>query len=667
MDQDEVRKYERLESIKEDFEAYPPFWYFIGNAANYIAGSDLNLSVETREEYRQKALEYFDKFESLNKYNILRQDQLTASCGLEHIDLLLLSDNPDKARIKKLLDGAVKSSKNYNDILELCVLTYLKIGEQDEAAKILRILVNEDYNRVINAQLLSSIYVYKHSRSDYELLATRVDPDYLYPMPKAGEDAEALQAEFGRKQKAVLKLKYRLALEDYLSKYSAEWNRITSVFDIGVEYPDSFFLDTDKARAERMSQARRTYADNNKRMYYQQRMAEAGYEINMLGILNEMCTRLFEAQSFSDYMLQQNVEDDIRERIIENKDDINELQDAMIEGNFSISAYIFTQKITLKQIVGRALQRIVDYAIDQVDAANINDITYLESNLRSFCASNGLPDPEIAVNRGEKDGEMFGKRGEPFGPQLFGSQAVAAKKNADFVAEMTSFIKEKMNAADLLNDQTAIYFSGTSEFNGYFLSTSFEKYADVRRHAIMILKDKTKRKFDLIFTTDGLVSVIKDRVKNLTSYDEVKLKGDAILLYRNEALLTREYKALSFDVNILYSLIKQLGTRFVRNLDEKTEYIDGVVTPKILNQWFRDREDAMADNVTRIYAIPNAEIVEHLDYHFEESVNPEKNLIQCYYDTASGDILGLRVVQFDSIDSNLQAYLLEHNGMIKVK
>lgn len=667
MDQDEVRKYERLESIKADFEAYPPFWYFIGNSANYIAESDYNLSDDTRAEYRKKALDYFEKFEKLNKYNILRQDQLVASCALEHIDLLLLSSKPDLNKIKKLLADAVKSSKNFNDILELCALTYLKIGEQDEAAKLLRILVNEDYNRVINAQLLSSIYVYKKNLIDYELLATRVDGDYLYPMPKRGEDLETLQAEFGRKQKAVLKLKYRLVLEDYLRKYSVEWNRITSVFDVGRDYPETFFLDTEKAKAERSAQARHIYADNTKRNYYQQRMAEVGYELNMLGILNEMSARLFESQSFSDYMLQQSFEEEVRDRIIENKDEINDLQQAMSDGSFSISAYLISQTITLKQIVGRALQMVVDYAVDQVDGANINDITYFESNLRTFCANNELNPPEIAVNSGAKDSELFEKKGEPFSPQLFGAQAVAAKKNADFVAEMTSFIKEKMNAADMLNDQTAIYYSGTAEFNGYFLSTSFEKYADVRSHAIMILKDKTKRKFDLIFTTDGIVSVIKDKVKNLTPYDEVKLKGESILLYRNEVLLTREYKALSFDINVLYSLIRQLGMRFVKNLDEKTEYIEEVVTPEILNKWFKEREDAMAPDVTRIYAIPNAEIVKHLGYHFEESLDIEKNLIQCYYDTKSGDILGLRVVQFENINSNLQTYLLEHDGMIKVK
>lgn len=667
MDQDAVRKYERLESIKEDFEAYPPFWYFIGNASNYIAGSNLDLSEKTRSTYRKKALEYFEKFENLNKYNILRQDQLTASCALEHIDLLLLEQKPDIDRIKKLLADAVRSSKNSNDILELCAMTYLRIGGQDEAAKILRILVNEDYNKVINAQLLSSIYVYRSNKIDYELLATRVDSDYLYPMPQAGENAETLQAEFGRKQKSVLKLKYRMVLEDYLSKYSVEWNRITSIFDVGREYPDSFFLDTDKAKSERKTQVRHIYADKNKKAFYQQRMAEAGYELNILGILNEMSSRLFEAQSFSNYMLQQSVEDDIRSKIIDNKDAINELQNAMVKGDFSINAYLVSQTITLRQIVGKALQMVIDYAIGEADGANINDITYLESNLRSFCVSNDLAVPEIAVNRGSKDPSFFEKKGEPFSPQLFGTQAVAAKKNAEFVADMTTFIKEKMNAADLLNDHTVIYFSGTPEFNGYFLSTLFEEHADVRSHAIMILKDKTKRKFDLIFTTDGIVSVIKDNIKNLTAYNEVKLKADSILLYRNEVVLTREYKALSFDINVLYDLIRQLGTRFVKNLDEKTEYIDGVVNPKILNQWFKERKDAMADGVTRIYAIPNDDILEHLGYHFEEKLDTEKYLIQCYYEDETGDVLGLRVVQFENIDSNLQACLLGHNGMIKVK
>ncbi len=668
MDQDEVRKYERLESIKEDFEAYPPFWYFIGNAANYISGAkELDLSDQTRLEYREKAKEYFDKFQKINRFSILREDQLTASCALEYVDLLLLEENPDMSTINELLDGAVKSSKNSFDILELCALAYLKIGEQDKAARILRILVNEDYNRIINAQLLSGIYVYKLNKVDYELLALRVDPDYLYPMPKPGDDLATLQAEFGSKQKSVLKLKYRIVLDEYLDKYSIEWNRITSVFDAGRDYPDSFFLDTDKAKAERKSQARYIYANASKKEYYQRRMKEAGYELNILGILNEMVVKLFESQSFSNYELEQKVEEGIRNEIIERKDEINQLQDAMSNGEFSINAYLVSQTITLRQMVGKALKMVTDYAISQVDDANINKITYLESSLRTFCMNNGLEQPEIAVNRGAKNSNLFEKSKEPFAPQLFGAKAVAAKKNAEFMIEMTAFIKEKLNSGDMKNDQTSEYFVDTPEFNGYFMSTTFDQYPEVRSHAMVILKDNTKRKFDLIFTTDGIVSVIKDRVKNLTPYDEVKLKGDAILLYRNEIAHTREYKALSFDPNVLFSLIKQLATRFVKNIEEKTEYIDGVVTPQVLDPWFKDKEDAMGEGVVKIYAIPTSDVLSHLGYHFEEAIDENKNLLQYYYEAKSGDIINLRVVQFDSIDSNFQALLLEKQGMIRVR
>lgn len=667
MDQDEVRKYERLESIKEEFEAYPPFWYFIGNAANYIYGAgELNLSDDAREEYKKKAKEYFEKFQTLNRFNILREDQLTASCALEYVDLLLMEEKPDMEKVNQLLDGTVKISKNANDILELCALSYLKIGEHDKAARILRILVNEDYNRVINAQMLSSIYVYEMNTVEYEVLAMRVDSDYLYPMPKRGENLETLQLEFGSKQRSVLKLKYRFVLNEYIDKYTIEWNKITSIFDAEREYPNSFFLDTEKAKAERKSQARHIYSNASKKEYYQHRIAEAGYELNILGVLNEMVVRLFESQSFSNYMLKQNVEDIIRGKIIEKKDEINQLQDAMLNGEFTINAYLLSQTITLRQMVGNAMKLVVDYAMSQVDAGNINEITYLESNLRLFCMNNNLEQPEIVINRGARETSLFEKSKEPFAPQLFGAQAVAAKKSAEFMAEMTSFIKENMNAGDLKNDQTFIYFSDMPEFNGYFLSTTFDKNPDIRSHAMMILKDNTKRKFDLIFTTDGIVSVVKDNAKNLTPYGEVKLKGDAILLYRNEIMLTREYKSLSFDVNVLFSLIKQLGTRFVKNLEEKTEYIDGTINPQILNQWFKEREGAMSNGITRIYAIPSLDILEHLGYHFEDSLDEDKYLLQYYYETQTGDILGFRVVQYDSIDSNFQAFLIEHNGMIKV-
>jgi len=52
MDADEVRKFERLEAIRDNFQAYPPFWYYLGHTANYIAGAIKEYdSTDGRKEY----------------------------------------------------------------------------------------------------------------------------------------------------------------------------------------------------------------------------------------------------------------------------------------------------------------------------------------------------------------------------------------------------------------------------------------------------------------------------------------------------------------------------------------------------------------------------------------------------------------------------------------
>ena len=119
MDTDEIRKYERLESIKDNFRAYPAFWYFFGNAANYIAGN-AGFSQEVRDEYRQRALEHFEEYEKLSEYSILREDPLAASCALEHADLLIEQANYDEQKVLKLIDKAVQMSGNAKDVLEIC-------------------------------------------------------------------------------------------------------------------------------------------------------------------------------------------------------------------------------------------------------------------------------------------------------------------------------------------------------------------------------------------------------------------------------------------------------------------------------------------------------------------------------------------------------------------
>ena len=232
LDINDLRRYERLEYIQEKFEAYPPFLYNIGNAASAVY-HDKKYPEEIREEYKKKAIKHFDKFFETTKENILREDQLVASCALEKFALI-----EDKTEKIELLKKAEESSGNSFDVLQICAFSYLDIGEFDKAADLFNMLVNEGYNEKLNAQVLSKIYVSKvienkgdsekNYRNEYSKLASRtMYGDCLYPLPSRrfiGD--EGLNNEFIRKQRYSLKRNYSDVVGKYIFNCQAKYNAI---------------------------------------------------------------------------------------------------------------------------------------------------------------------------------------------------------------------------------------------------------------------------------------------------------------------------------------------------------------------------------------------------------------------------------------------------------
>jgi hypothetical protein len=177
-----IRRYERLDAIKEYFEAYPPFWYYLGSVANkiYRERKDLNCN-----HYKEMAIRAFEKYWKINAQGLLREDQVAAGCALEYIDILLDSmDTVSKIdRIEMLMRQAIEYSGRANDVLQCCAFYYLRINEFEKAAKLYKYLVNESYNTLFNAQILSSLYVRLNDQFGYTLLEELVDKNckYLYP------------------------------------------------------------------------------------------------------------------------------------------------------------------------------------------------------------------------------------------------------------------------------------------------------------------------------------------------------------------------------------------------------------------------------------------------------------------------------------------------------
>ncbi len=217
LDPNDLRRYERLSYIEDKFKAYPPFWYYLGNAANGVSQSQ-DIDSATRNDYRARAQNLFSHFLNLTKHNLFREDQLVAECALEYVDLI-----DDKTKQLELIQLAIKSAGNAFDVLQLCAMAYLKIGETSAACNILRMLVNESYNEQINSQILSSIYVHtfisgqRNTKNEYETLYDRVEnKNWIFPMPDNDIPKDQLQDRFISKQREILIRSYADTVKQFI-------------------------------------------------------------------------------------------------------------------------------------------------------------------------------------------------------------------------------------------------------------------------------------------------------------------------------------------------------------------------------------------------------------------------------------------------------------------
>ena len=145
----------------------------------------------------------------------------------------------------------------------MCAFSYLKIGKQDKAAVLLRRLVNESYNKIVNAQLLSGYYVSLYISGntsverDYRYLKERINEKYLFPLmqkddiEKSGDEAEeSITSNFLQKQKEILTDKFGLVIDLFRKKYLCMFNRCIPV-PTNKSYTDEYYdesLDSFAAR-----------------------------------------------------------------------------------------------------------------------------------------------------------------------------------------------------------------------------------------------------------------------------------------------------------------------------------------------------------------------------------------------------------------------------------
>ncbi|MCM1162017.1 MAG: hypothetical protein NC412_12440 [Roseburia sp.] len=569
MDTDDIRKYERLVTVQEYFVAYPPFWYYFGHAANSIAQSARKEGeMDIYEKYQKLAINHFDIYMQSNRYSLLREDQITSSCALEYIDLLDAGN--DKKKIKELLGIAEKMSGRECDVLQLCAIAYLRIKETNPAVRLLKYLVNENYNEVTNAQLLSSIYVSGHLLNnqlgydiEYKMLSKKVNENLLFPFPINGtENIDELKEDFIEKQQDLLLRHYAYVLGKIIKQYGEKFNRCIPVPDERKNYPNSFFSDQKEYREDRINQYKTYLSNENNRRNFASRLLEADFPIAYLDVLNDMLNVLESIipNSYGDEdndMLQ--LTDSIKEKIEARKKKFNELQEKLnsefpkedIESFFSLSFRYFTEEFFKRTV------KVIEMHV--LGMQNMVDFSKEETLLREFCLKQGISEFRISVGiNSERNNEYTGN--EPYlSSELLGGEAFRMAEIASRARKMAHHIV-KMRKSIVLSEKTdfLVRFKEDRLLKFYFKKKRYGK--KVMDSKVAVLKNNSFGMgiYDLIFTTDGIVV---DKLwagftgtSKITFYDSIELNEDGEGL----KIGTEIYRNKSVDINELYNLIQDL-------------------------------------------------------------------------------------------------------------
>lgn len=537
MDTDIVRRYERMVSIKENFNAYPPFWYYIGNAANraakkyasmidsldenadtYISGNDLIIQERAAyktisEKYKTEAKEYFKKYFEINKKRLLRNDEFNSACALEYIELLNIEN--DKKEITEKL-SMISENTESNDVLQLCAVHYLKIGNIVEGIKLLKRLFNEGYNAEINAQLLSMIYSTDTNKYniDYKQLSQRVDSQILYPFEHDSTSKE-------------------IFIEEQKKRLCASYAKVMNGF---VEKCEDLF-------------------DESKNSYTK---------------LNEYFYKIFSYAEKLPCINFENFAEKIKTIISDKKDDFTNLYN----GN--------SIKLKFEELFSEPFEDAANDIYKSIsEMKTMNEITESEIDLMTFCGEIHFinQNNDAYIETTDENLNII--------DDLISDDAHKFRKEKDCIKVFEKFKNEHKNL-----DGCEIYVKGDNRIKKYC-----KRHGIKCNNIFAIINDKSLKDIDLIFSIDGVCPLAKDSIQHrIFNPAEViyaiqkyayKVKSFGLITdeinfisYANiengEKFGYVKYKNKNFDSNDISNLIKEL--KDIVGIDRLNNKIENIIS-----------------------------------------------------------------------------------------
>lgn len=614
MDSIPLRKYERLNSIKDNFEAYPPFWYYLANAAMDVVNVYKNETafgdnISAINKYTQLAEQNYQKY--LDKdIDLLRNNYIRSACDLEYAALLLdslprIEENEKKLRLRKinyLIDDAIKHCGSKLDILQIASIYYLKINKAEEATKHLRKLVIENYNTKTNSQLLSFIYLQETvfdtnkfipNTLKYKELVQFTDRTNLIPWVDSEKELTKdhlrnINELFLNNQKNKLYSYFEAIVNTIFHKEIISYNK--ELYNRHyMDANDAFFEDTINAIKERDEEYKKLYSREdewkrftaelsgntiiislnkhiNKLLRSLDKLVQVAFNLNIdpekdLASIKEVLTK--KHISFKEISFDEAKSSITDESIIQQ---IKYLKNKIEKNEFDFEDYLRLSSLTLTIIMEKFIEDFVMNFWTKVIAPKnaYKELVNIESNFSDFCNVEGLPSLEQLCSQG------YNNRNIPEEYKIFDlfscfEDGKNIEEQIRIEKKMEALFKSYEEKGTLFKEnKDGLTFTTDTIFINNHLKTIPNNDTTTIRNKGRVLayfhdqKEWYERHVDVFFMKKGFYFRLdaKMSTSKLTFIPYNKIEFDRIkkgLKYKNEIF----YQSSQINLEVLYQLIAE--------------------------------------------------------------------------------------------------------------
>ena len=597
MDEKPLRKYERLNAIKDFFVAYPPFWYYFGNAALNVAkkyGKSIYYNSidnsENQPNYFDLAEQHFKKYLEYD-HSLLRTNYIRSSCCLEYAALLLeRNDDTSHDKVKQLILDAEKYAPDALDALQICAMYSLRNNDIDVAQRLLRKLVVEGFNTTTNAQLLSYIYLntayynkklYNKKTAEYIKLVQFTDGSALIPW---AEDVSMLNKkgvniklkEFLDKQKVRIQNMLNAVVDKIIESCAIDYNKLLfQPLDDSNIGDNSFYTDSETSINQRIK--RISAIGKNQIEVFSSHLKHN----NIAFVLNNQLNELFWLlSSFVSKVFKTDIDEICKPYLFyyyfessENQKTISGLMEKVKNDTFDEKDGISLTKNSFTSIMNEYTNEFKKNNIDEIfKRESFNELISIESELIDFCNTHNYPTPEkLCENDVDK---TFKENRRQFVNVLnYFSGANDFKKNEDTESklrnEIECFIKSNKLFKDNAIDPQKFEFT-TDEVS---IRNKRKKFPDNDLESVNQLgnilayyhdnRDLLNPYIDLYFFREGFLSVedgsLAKRTLGFFNYRFIEYDPDKQLIYTKRNGVKKDiYNSNKINIRELFDLIVKL-------------------------------------------------------------------------------------------------------------